>query len=221
MRASLLAFGVSIAPVAERPGLAETWQRVIEANLRYYEGLIRLSSDYLGAVIGTLGEIRPAWPGRPVVMDERRHVAADTSGVHTHTPAPALVLEAEAGRDAMGAFLVENHLNHRVVAPIVTSVFRDPAGREVHPKLSFEPDSIALEPGEQILVRVGVSLDETTEPGVGYRGEVSIPGLSNSRIQLVIRRRQPSSPSISRRDRKLRPAARGRAPQSRSSSRRR
>ena len=194
--------------MAERPDLAETWRRVMEANLRYYEGLIGLSANYLGAVVGALGSLRtPDQSAHPLVPGDPGRTAS-----RANAPAPALVLEAESGSDAMGAFLVENHLAHRVAAPIVVSAFRDPAGLEVEPALKFEPQSIALEPGEQLLVRVSVRIEEQHNVGTAYRGEVSIPGLSDSRVRLVIRRRQggasgatgPEPPS-GRRSRRLPP----------------
>src|SRR2546423_7096496 len=197
------------SPMADRLDVAETWRKMMEANLRYYEGLIGLSADYLGAVLGTLGQFRLPQPAvrQPAASGGAPAAAPD---VHVHSPAPALVLEAQPGRAAMGAFLVENHLAERVVAPIVTSAFRDPAGREVRPQLRFDPESIALNPGEQILVRVAAAIDAGIEAGTTYRGEVSIPGLSNSRVRLAIRRRQVEPPPTAARVRQPSPSA-GRA----------
>jgi len=90
---------------------------------------------------------------------------------------------------AVGAFLVENRLLQRVSTPVVASTFVGPAGEEVRPHLSLDPEIVTLEPGEQVLVRVIGLIDDQLEPGVTYRGSVSVPGLGGSNVRLVLRRR--------------------------------
>jgi hypothetical protein len=105
-----------------------------------------------------------------------------------------MVLEAAAGDRALGVFLVENRLQSRVSAPIMASAFTDPEGREFRPGLVFEPEVVTLDPGEQLLVRVAALLDEPLLPEVDYRGELTIPGLSGSRVKLVLRQRPAPGP---------------------------
>jgi hypothetical protein len=107
-----------------------------------------------------------------------------------------MVLEAPAGQTAVGAFMVQNRLAQRVAAPVVPSAFLDPSGAEVRPALAFEPDVVSLESGEQGLVRVTATIDERLGPGVGYRGEVTVPGPSGDRIALVLRRRDETAQSV-------------------------
>jgi hypothetical protein len=170
--------------MAEGAGLEQVWRRALEANARYYEALGQVTTDYLKALVGVLGDVRlPAsLGGRPAAAPATAQPAA---------PAPsAMVLEGVAGETAVGAFMVQNRLDQRVAAPVVTSAFLDPSGAEVRPALVFEPDVISLDPGEQMLVRVTTVIDDRLEPGTGYRGEVTIPGLSGDRVALVLRRRE-------------------------------
>lgn len=168
--------------MAERSGLDQVLRRAMEANARYYEALGQVTADYLKALVGVLGDVRlpsvavgrPAAPTAPAAPPE--------------APAAAMVLEAAAGKSAVGAFMVQNRLSQRVTAPVVASAFLDASGREAKPVLVFEPDVVSLECGEQVLVRVTAAVDERLDAGASYRGEVTIPGLSGDRVPIVVRR---------------------------------
>ncbi|MGZ4354818.1 MAG: hypothetical protein ACXVZ4_14885, partial [Gaiellaceae bacterium] len=99
-----------------------------------------------------------------------------------------VLLEPAAGRPGLGVFLVENLTVDPVSAEIAVSPLSGPAGEQVAPALRFSPETIALEPGDQVLVQVAVAADEALEPGVRYRAEISIPGLSGVRVPIVVRR---------------------------------
>jgi hypothetical protein len=106
-----------------------------------------------------------------------------------------MVLEAPAGGQAVGAFLVENKLAQRLSTPVVASTFVTDDGREVRPNLRLDPEVVTLEPGEQILVRVQAAIDDQLQAGVAYRGSVAVPGLSGHNVRLVLRRRQEPAPA--------------------------
>lgn len=154
----------------------------MEANTRYYEALGQVTVDYLKALVGVLGDVRlptvgnarPAAPAQPAPQPEQ--------------PPAAMVLEAAAGKSAVGAFMVQNRLSQQVTAPVIASAFLDASGREAKPVLVFEPDVVSLEPGEQVLVRVTAAVDERLDAGASYRGEITIPGLSGDRVPIVVRR---------------------------------
>jgi hypothetical protein len=106
------------------------------------------------------------------------------------TPSPvALVLEAEAGQVAQGVVMVENRLSRRVSATVVTSAFSSGTGEEIWPTLRVQPGTIDLEPGGRTLVQVGALVDERLETGMRYRGQVTVPGLSDTPIPVVLQRR--------------------------------
>jgi hypothetical protein len=104
-----------------------------------------------------------------------------------------MALESEAGGVALGVFLVENHLGRDVTARVSATGFTSPDGREIAPVLLFDPEVIALKPGEQVLVRVTTAVDDSLEPDVRYQGEFSVPELTGTRIPVVLRRR-PDAP---------------------------
>jgi len=181
--------------MTEEQGLSRVLSRVLEANLHYYEGLGRLTADYLRVLVGAVGDVR-----LPVRLG--RHGSSTPSSAEATpvpstppAPAPAMVLEAESGGQAVGAFLVENRLPKRVSAPVVASSFVDPAGREVRPALVLEPEVVTLDPGEQVLVRVMTTVREDLESGVTYRGDIMVPGVWGGRVHLVLRRRPDATPA--------------------------
>ena len=112
------------------------------------------------------------------------------SNPNRQNPAPAsmMVLEGAVGTKALGVFLVENGFPRAVSASASASTFVDENGNEVNPTVEFQPASIVLEPGEQMLVKVMANIDETIPAGVRYRGEIGVPGLMGTRIPVVLGR---------------------------------
>ena len=168
--------------------MEEIWRRVLRANLRYYEAVGRLSVDYVRAVAGAVGSLRGGIPASTVR-------APRTASPEAEASAPALVLEAEAGETASGAFVVENLLSEGMSSPVVASAFASDEGHELRPKLAFEPEVVVLGAGEQVRVRVLATIDEALETGVGYRGEVTVPGLVSRGLSIVVRRLASNEPT--------------------------
>lgn len=162
--------------MTERPNISELFQRTMQTTIGFYAGLVDLSANYLKNL--------------SAIFDEVPESATDN--VQTSQPrtgSTALVLEAEVGERAEAYFLIENQLSRKVPAEIVASPVIDADGQEVAQKLQFEPSRINLEPGEKIVVQVAADIDQTLEPGVGYRGSITVPGLSDTPAAVVIRRR--------------------------------
>jgi hypothetical protein len=138
------------------------------------------------AVAGAVGSLRGGMPASP--MTAGRPPARPAASPGADAGAPALVLEAEAGESASGAFIVENLLREGMSSPVVASAFASPDGRELRPRLAFEPEVVVLDAGEQVLVRVVATIDDALETGVDYRGEVTVPGLVSRGLSIVVRR---------------------------------
>jgi hypothetical protein len=175
--------------------LEELWRRSLDLNTRYYGAIGRLTVDYLkdlASTVSTLGTPQPTGGHNAVGAQAPRtthtHGSTPSAAPQTST-AGAMVLEGEIGSRALGVFLVENHLSHEVSAKVIASAFIDESGRMVRPVLVFDPETIALRPGEQSLARVTAVIDATLEPGVRYAGQFTIPELTGTRIPVVLRRR--------------------------------
>lgn len=162
--------------------LSDALRRIADANLRYYEGLGRLTVDYVRALAGLWGDARgSALPPRPAAAHPSPPPAPAP-------PTPALVLEGEAGAEAGGIFRVSNDLQRRVSAPVVVSAFHDDAGGERRFPVRVEPAVVALEAGENTLVQVWATVPDELEPGASCLAEVTVPGLAGGGIPLLLRR---------------------------------
>jgi hypothetical protein len=153
--------------------------RLIGANVSLYVGVTRLAIGYLQDVVDSFqgsGGSR-AEPGSD----------STTSQSQPSLGSGPLVLEAESGHAAVGAFMVQNRLDARVSTPIEASVFADAAGRSVNPEIVFQPPDVTLEPGEKALVKVVVHVGDEIKAGTDYIGAITIPGLANRRLELLLR----------------------------------
>ena len=163
--------------------VASAWRDTADAALRYWGRIGRLALESFTAVTRADREPQPA---------ERPPAALP--------PAPRTILvEAEAGEPGMGVFLVENTTNRRLSIPVSVSSFLDDEGREANPAVRFRPETITLDPGDQLVVQVAVAVDETLVPDVRYHAQISVPELSEARIPIAVRRRPGAAPRDSSR----------------------
>jgi hypothetical protein len=123
------------------------------------------------------------------VWEERPAADAPAGTPPAHRSQRTVLLEAPAGKSALGVFVVENVSADPVSTELAVSPLSGPSGEQAVSALRFFPERIALEPGDQLLVQVAAPVDTSFEPGVRYRGEISIPGLSAVRIPIAVRRR--------------------------------
>lgn len=161
----------------------ELVKRAVDLNVRYYSGLGQLWANYVKDLVSTFGDIASVRP-----QTSQSQSTANPSAQKAHQT-PVMVLEAEAGREALGVFLVENHLSHDISTRVAPSAFFDESHNEVRPAFSFDPESVTLRPGEQVLVRVRVQIDNSFAPDVRYQGYLNIPELTGTRVPMVLRRR--------------------------------
>jgi len=156
--------------------LAAGWRDAAEAALRYWGRLGRLAYESVTVLVPVVEEVRPA---APTVAPPAAPAAPRT-----------ILVEADAGEAGLGVFLLENTTERQLSTPVTVSSFRDEDGREVHPRVAFRPEPVMLDPGDQLAVQVAVAVDETLTPGVRYHAEIGVPGLSDARIPIVVRRRK-------------------------------
>jgi hypothetical protein len=170
--------------MANSSSLEEAWRRAMDLNMRYYSAVGRLATEYWRELVSTIGDLGGA----------RAAAGAQTANAQAASQAPSssagtIVLEAEAGSQAIGVFLVQNHLDHRITAKVQPSAFVDESGNEAHPTFEFDPEVITLDPKEQMLVHARATIDRAMKAGESYRGELVIPDLAGTRIPVVLRRR--------------------------------
>ena len=168
--------------------LTDVWRRSLEATVQFYSAMGKLAFDCLETLLAT------ARNSNSLVNPDRNRptsVSVDREAGSTKpnpVPVSMMVLEGEAGKKALGVFLVENGFSRAVSASATASTFVDDDGKEINPTVEFQPASIRLEPGEQILVKVMASIDKDIPVGIRYRGEIGVPGLMGTRIPVVLGR---------------------------------
>jgi hypothetical protein len=193
----------------------EAWRQLVGANIRYYQSVGQLAADYMKTVTGLIGRVESPlrapvdlsswWKAWQSAMTGATSTRASSAGASpreaafeqmdapaqeptSRSASPALLLEAGSGRAAVGAFLVENKMDHTITAPVMATTLRSTDGREATPTPEFAPRDVTLAPGEQAVVRVSVRVDDSFEHGVPYRGEILVRGLHGGAIPLVVRR---------------------------------
>jgi len=196
--------------------LPEPLKQIVDANMGYYRALGRVTADYVKALgqvwtdaaagvipglmgsmgstgsMGSMGSMGSTGAAGATGANARATAAPASRSAPAATASPvppALVLEAEAGQTAQAVFMVNNALARAVSAAVEASDFTGPDGRPVRPALRVQPGTVALEPGGRQLVQISVFVDEQLEPGVGYRGEVTVPGLSDTPMPVLLRRK--------------------------------
>ena len=157
--------------------------RLATANINLWFSAGRLAMTYFNEVATSLREVGNTEPDN----------ISNSVSTPEHEPGLPLLLEGSRGKPAVGAFLVNNRLPARVEAPFTVTRFLADGGRQASPEMQFDPASVVLDPGQQAVVRFSVNVDKLT-PGLDYRGEVTMPGMPNGRISLLLRRRSRAAP---------------------------
>lgn len=177
----------------DAPDLEAMWRDVVAANLRYYESWAHLASEWLHelADAGT----RRRQSGDNAARQVPSTAAAPASGPMARratSSSPMLVLEARAGKNATGAFLVENQLGYPVETPMIADQVTDPSGMTLPAELKFEPAIVSLDAGERCVVRVQFAATEAFRPGIDYKTVIRGPNLPGTSIPVILRRADPT-----------------------------
>lgn len=166
--------------------LTDVWRRSLDATVQFYSALGELAVDCLETLLATttnsnFGLNSDANAPTPAVVNQ-------VNTAPQPPPVSMMVLEADVSRKAMGVFLVENGFSRAVSAAATASAFVDDQGNEINPTVEFQPASVTLQPGEQILVKVLATISRDMPAGIRYRGEIGVPGLMGTRIPVVLGR---------------------------------
>jgi hypothetical protein len=142
----------------------------VELNLKSCSTLLELSKGYVKALDG-------------IIRTSGRAAENAAQGAPSSEPPRApLLLAGEAGEDASGAFIINNpsasNLN-------LTFAVQGQLGAD---DVKVVPPSLALNAGEEAVVRVKVRLTKALDENRDYVGVVFVPALSSRVIDFVVRR---------------------------------
>jgi len=166
--------------LAEKTPLEEIARRAYDANLRYWEAVGRATSEYVQAV-------SRLWADAPLAWAPQQRGPTATAEPSSYPP-PALLLEGAAGSEARSVVMLTNDLTREVEAGVVASSLTGPGGETAPVRVHAEPEVVKLAPGSRTPVTLSVQLTDALAPGVDYRGEVNVPGLSPRGVAVIVRR---------------------------------
>jgi hypothetical protein len=170
---------------ARSDSLQQAAARVIDLNLRYYRALGGATVDYVRSVASFIGDQTPL---RSIFSRLCRPAPVAPPAAATDPALASIVLEAAAGEDVEAGFVVVNHLTRRISASFHISPFTDLAGRSANVNLRIDPPLVTLDPGMELAVRLGVRITDQLESGHDYRGTISVPGLADTPVAVILRR---------------------------------
>ncbi len=165
------------------PSLSKALSRAIDANLRYSALATRLATSALESAFSAASGLAPA-------ANALGKAVTRTGTAVSSAPASvaAVLLQGRAGDTAVGFFVVENSLAHEISTPVEVSPLTAADGRQLQSALRFQPGTISLAAGEQVVAKVSAKIGRQLLVGARYEGEISVPGVAGARIPIVLRR---------------------------------
>jgi hypothetical protein len=177
--------------MSKASSLSKALSRALDANLRCTGLATRLATTALESAFSVASEIGPkAASIRQAVTPRRAASPAVDSG---QPRSAAILLEGDAGSTAVGFFVVENSLPHEITTRVEVSPLIAPGGRQIQSALRFDPGTISLAAGEQVVARVTAKISRRLVVGARYQGEILVPGVAGARIPIVLRRKPEST----------------------------
>lgn len=161
--------------MADDSALTDIVRRAAQANAKLYKGWMDLTMEYMRSLSEIFGGA--TMPAQSSTATQEMDAGPST-----------LILEGELGAAATGSFLVSNDLDRLISCKLTSTDFADPTGTPAKVRAAFEPPSLELAPGEQRVVKVVITIDESLRPGVGYVGEIAIAGMEGFAVPVVLRR---------------------------------
>jgi hypothetical protein len=183
-------------------------RQVLDLNMRYYKALGLATLEYAQGLASFWSRnVRRDMPAPSPFTPPRPAPAVAREAA----PPAILVLEAAAGERAVGEFAVANQLTRPVSATFEVSAFRDPSGNDVRVAVEIEPARLTLDPGQQAVVRITAAISKNLQASVPYAGAVSVPGLADRPIPIIVRRAAVAAAAPAKPRRKRKAPARARA----------
>jgi len=178
--------------MSDRFSFGKTLTRVLDANLSFTALATSLATTLLESAFSvTSGRTPQSAAIRQSAVQERDEPSPEASG---QPGTAAILLEGDAGSTAVGFFVVENSLPHEISTPIEVSPLVAPDGRRIQSALRFDPGTISLSAGEQVVARVTAKISRRLVAGARYQGEILVPGVAGARIPIVLRRKVETTP---------------------------
>jgi hypothetical protein len=172
--------------MADRTPMEDVMRRAYDANLRYWETVGRAATDYMQSVTKLWADAPLSW--KPAAMS---WTGPRSSATMHHEPAvsPALVMEGVKGAEVRTVLMISNDLAREAEATVEISTLRGPDGRFAPVEVRAIPETLKLAAGARMPVTLVAEISDALLEGADYHGEVTVPGLSERGVPIVVRRR--------------------------------
>lgn len=173
--------------MADRTPVEDVMRRAFDANLRYWETIGRAATDYVQTVSKIWSDAPISWKPASMTWNSTRPSAAAHPDAAV---AAALVLEGVSGSQVRTVVMISNDLAREAEAAVEISTLRGPDGRFASIEVTASPETLTLAAGARAPVTLSAEITDALQLETDYHGEVTVPGLSERGVPIVVRRRK-------------------------------
>jgi hypothetical protein len=166
--------------------VVELLKGAVDLNLRYGSSLLQLSKGYVldaAEVLSRTGSAAAA----PAAQATSAAPAATPAATKSPARAPLLVA-GRSGDLANAAFAINNPGSQPVQGQLLV---QGELGAE---RVRLDPAHFSLQPGQGLIVRIVVPIDDQLRAEHDHLGAVVVPGLSAEAVPFIVRRLAAAEP---------------------------
>lgn len=160
-------------------------KEAVDLNLRYGSSLLQLSKGYVldAAEVLGVGGVAPAAPA-PAASS----AAAPAPAAVRAAPRAPLLVAGRSGDLANAAFAINNPGSQPIQGQLLVQ------GELGADRVQLDPARFSLQPGQGLIVRIVVPIDDHLQAEHDHLGAVVVPGLSAEAVPFIVRRLVAADP---------------------------
>ena len=166
-------------------------KEAVDLNLRYGSSLLQLSKGYVldAAEVLGVGGVAPAAPA-PAASSAAAAAPATTPAPAAIRAAPRapLLVAGRSGDLANAAFAINNPGSQPIQGQLLVQ------GELGADRVQLDPARFSLQPGQGLIVRIVVPIDDHLQAEHDHLGAVVVPGLSAEAVPFIVRRLVAADP---------------------------
>ena len=161
----------------------------VDLNLRYGSSLLQLSKGYVldAAEVLGVGGVAPAAPA-PAASSAAAAAPATAPAAVRAAPRAPLLVAGRSGDLANAAFAINNPGSQPIQGQLLVQ------GELGADRVQLDPARFSLQPGQGLIVRIVVPIDDHLQAEHDHLGAVVVPGLSAEAVPFIVRRLVAADP---------------------------
>ena len=164
-------------------------KEAVDLNLRYGSSLLQLSKGYVldAAEVLGVGGVAPAAPA-PAASSAAAAAPATAPAAVRAAPRAPLLVAGRSGDLANAAFAINNPGSQPIQGQLLVQ------GELGADRVQLDPARFSLQPGQGLIVRIVVPIDDHLQAEHDHLGAVVVPGLSAEAVPFIVRRLVAADP---------------------------